>query len=152
MRRISRSAIIPFSVSQMYSLVADVESYPGFLPWCSDAVVHFREREIIEATLELQKGGIRKKFRTRNVLREDENIDIKLVGGPFRHLEGDWRFKPLGDAGCKVSLDMSFEFKSSVNDFLFGSYLEESCNSLVDAFMHRANEKYRGGRNDDACS
>lgn len=149
MRRISRSAIIPFSVSQMYSLVADVESYPSFLPWCSNAEVHFREGVIVEATLELYKSGIRKKFRTRNSLHDDEKIDIRLVGGPFRHLEGGWRFKVLGDAGCKVSLDMSFEFKSPVNDFLFGSYLEESCNSLVDAFTHRANEFYGGEQNDD---
>ena len=152
MRRISRSAIAPYSISKMYSLVADVESYPSFLPWCGNAEVHFREGEIVEATLELHKSGIRKKIRTRNTLRKDEKIEIRLIGGPFRQLEGDWRFKQLGDAGCNVSLEMSFEFKSSLNDFLFGSYLQESCNSLVDAFTVRAIEIYGAEKNDDEHS
>jgi ribosome-associated toxin RatA of RatAB toxin-antitoxin module len=142
MRKVSRSALVPFAVSEMYSLAADVESYPEFLPWCSGAEIHSREGETVEATLELSKGGIRKKFRTSNTLRENESIDIELVGGPFSHLSGGWRFEQLGDAGSKISIDMEFEFKSRSNDFLFGSYLVESCNSLVDAFTRRASEIY----------
>jgi len=142
MRRVSRHALVPFSVNEMYSLAADVESYPDFLPWCSGAVVHFRDGNIVEATVELHKAGIRKGFRTRNSLHVDEKIDIRLVGGPFRHLAGGWRFDQLGDAGSKVSLDMDFEFKSRISDLLFGSYLEETCNSLVDAFIRRANDIY----------
>ena len=142
MRRVSRHALVPFSVNEMYSLAADVESYPAFLPWCSGAVVHFRDGNIVEATVELHKAGIRKGFRTRNSLHVDEKIDIRLVGGPFRHLAGGWRFDQLGDAGSKVSLDMDFEFKSRISDLLFGSYLEETCNSLVDAFIRRANDIY----------
>lgn len=142
MRKVSRSALVPYSVSDMYALAADVESYPNFLPWCSGAEIHSREGEMVEATLELHKSGIRKKFRTRNRLRENEAIDINLVGGPFRHLAGGWRFQQLGDAGSKVSLNLDFEFKSRANDLLFGSYVEKSCNSLVDAFTRRAHEIY----------
>lgn len=142
MRRVSRHALVPYSVNEMYSLAADVESYPDFLPWCSGAVVHFRDGNIVEATVELHKAGIRKGFRTRNSLHVDEKIDVRLVGGPFRHLAGGWRFDQLGDAGSKVSLDMDFEFKSRVSDLLFGSFLEDTCNSLVDAFIRRANDIY----------
>jgi ribosome-associated toxin RatA of RatAB toxin-antitoxin module len=142
MRKVSRNALVPYSASDMYALAADVESYPSFLPWCSGARIHTREGEIVEATLELHKGGIRRSFRTRNILRENDSIDIALIGGPFRHLSGGWRFSALGDLGSKVSLDMDFEFKSRGSDFLFGSYLEDSCNSLVDAFTRRANEVY----------
>ena len=146
MRKVSRSALVPYSVGDMYALAADVESYPDFLPWCSGAEIHSREGEIVEAALELHKSGIKKKFRTRNRLRKNESIDINLVGGPFRHLSGGWRFHQLGDAGSKVSLDLEFEFKSRANDLLFGSYVEKSCNSLVDAFTRRALEMYGTGQ------
>jgi len=142
MRRVSRNALVPYSVREMYSLAADVESYPDFLPWCSGAEIHFREGNIVEATVELHKAGISKGFRTRNALHENEKIDIRLVGGPFRHLAGGWQFDQLGDAGSKVSLDMDFEFKSRISDLLFGSYLEETCNQLVDAFIRRAQDVY----------
>jgi ribosome-associated toxin RatA of RatAB toxin-antitoxin module len=147
MRRVSRSALVPYSVSDMYALAADVESYPTFLPWCSGAEIHSRAGEIVEATLELHKSGIRNKFRTRNRLRENKAIEINLVGGPFRHLSGGWRFDQLGDAGSKIALDLDFEFKSRANDLLFGSIIEKSCNSLVDAFTRRAQDIY--GANQD---
>ena len=149
MRRVSRSALVPYSVGDMYALAADVASYPDFLPWCSGAQIHFREGEIVEATLELHKSGISKKFRTRNLLRENEAIEIDLVGGPFRHLSGGWRFHPLGDAGSKVSLELDFEFKSRANDLLFGSFIEKSCNALVDAFTRRAHNIYDANRDVD---
>jgi ribosome-associated toxin RatA of RatAB toxin-antitoxin module len=148
MRRVNRNALVPHSVSDMYALAADVESYPDFLPWCSGAEIHSRCGEIVEASLELHRGGIKKRFRTRNSLHEDERIEISLVGGPFRQLEGGWRFDRLGENGSKVSLDMAFEFEKRINDILFGSYLEESCNSLVDAFTRRADEIY-GSKRDD---
>lgn len=148
MRNVSRHALVPYSVSQMYALAADVESYPDFLPWCSGAHIDSRDGEIVAATLELRKGGLRKQFSTRNRLRENESIDIELVGGPFSHLSGGWRFEPLGDSGSKVSLDLDFAFKSRSSDFLFGAYLEDSCNSLVDAFTRRAREIYSADRSD----
>lgn len=152
LRRVRRNALVPYSVSEMYALAADVEAYPDFLPWCSGAEIHFREGIIVEATLELHKAGVSKQFRTRNALHENEKIEIRLIGGPFRHLEGGWRFDQLGENGSKVSLDMTFEFKSRINDLLFGSYLEESCNSLVDAFTHRAREIYGSQRAADEKS
>ncbi len=122
----------------MFGLVDDIAAYPEFLPWCHSAEVHSRSDEVVEATLELQKGAISKKFTTRNSRREFETIDLALVGGPFKHLRGGWRFKDLGDAGSKVSLDLEFEFESRLTDMLFGTFFEEVCNSLVDAFSRRA--------------
>ncbi len=69
-------------------------------------------------------------------------MDLSLVGGPFKHLEGGWTFEQLGDAGCKVSLQMKFAFESRVTDALFGYYFEESCNKLIDAFVQRARSVY----------
>lgn len=138
MRSVKRSAIVPYKAQQMFGLVDDVAAYPEFLPWCHSAEVHSRSDEVVEATLELQKGAISKKFTTRNSRREFEAIDLALVGGPFKHLRGGWRFNDLGDAGSKVSLDLEFEFESRLTDMVFGTFFEEICNSLVDAFSRRA--------------
>jgi ribosome-associated toxin RatA of RatAB toxin-antitoxin module len=135
---VHRTALVPFSAYEMFSLVDDVESYPDFLPWCNDAEVHNRTEKTVEATLELHRGSISKHFTTRNTLLKYEAIELALVGGPFRHLAGGWRFRELGNEGCKVSLELDFEFDSMLVDMMFGSFFEETCNSLVDAFTRRA--------------
>jgi len=143
-RKVLRSALVPYSAAQMYSLVKDVEAYPSFLPWCNDAEVHIREESFIEASLELHRGRISKKFRTRNALVENESLGIELVGGPFKHMSGGWTFQQLGDAGCKVELDLQFAFESRAIDVIFGRFFENTCNSLVDSFTQRAAKIYAG--------
>ena len=144
MRKVNRSALVPYSAAQMYALVKDVEAYPSFLPWCNDAEVHIREEDFIEASLELHRGRISKRFRTRNQLRENEFLGIELVGGPFRHMAGGWTFTQLGDAGSKVVLELAFEFESRATDMIFGRFFEHTCNTLVDSFTQRAAKIYAG--------
>jgi ribosome-associated toxin RatA of RatAB toxin-antitoxin module len=138
MRKVNRSALVPYTAAEMFALVDDVASYPDFLPWCDEAEVHQRNDEMVEATLELHKGSVSRKFTTRNSRKEFEAIGLALIGGPFQHLSGGWQFKDLGEAGCKVSLQLEFEFDSTMVDMLFGSFFESTCNSLVDAFTGRA--------------
>ena len=138
MRRVNRSALVPYKAREMFALVDDVATYPEFLPWCKSAEVHGQSDNVVEATLELQKGAISKTFTTRNISREFESIDLALVGGPFKHLRGGWRFKDLGDDGSKVTLELEFEFESRLTDMMFGPFFEDICNSLVDAFSKRA--------------
>jgi ribosome-associated toxin RatA of RatAB toxin-antitoxin module len=142
MRRVRRSAIVPYSASDMYRLVKDVESYPDFLPWCSDVEVHSRQNNVVEATLEFRRGALKKRFRTRNAMIADQSMELSLVGGPFRDLSGGWRFSQLGDTGSKVSLDIKFEFDSRALDLMVGPFFEDICNSLVDAFTQRAHAIY----------
>ncbi len=142
MRTVNRSALVPYSAAQMYELVKDVEQYPSFLPWCNSAEVHVSHENFIEASLELHRGRISKRFRTRNALRPNESLGIELVGGPFRHMSGGWTFQQLGDAGCKVVLVLEFEFESKATDVIFGRFFENTCNSLVDSFTRRAAEMY----------
>lgn len=148
MRKVSRSALVPFSAEDMYALVEDVDAYPEFLPWCNDVEVHFRKGNIVEATLELHRGKISRRFRTRNTMHPKDAMDLTLVSGPFRHLEGGWRFEPLGEAGSKVSLHMEFEFDSRMLDMIIGAFFEETCNHLVDAFTQRAKDVYGVTRRD----
>lgn len=142
MRRVQRSALVPYSAAQMFALVDDIESYPDFLPWCQSAKVHRRESDTVEATLELRRGDVRKAFRTRNSNDAASSIEMTLVDGPFRHLQGHWKFTQLGDAGSKVELDLSFEFASNMIDAVLGRFFEDTCNSMVDAFTRRADEIY----------
>jgi ribosome-associated toxin RatA of RatAB toxin-antitoxin module len=144
MRKVRRSALLPYRAQDMFVLVDDVEAYPDFLPWCNSARVVNRSDEQLEATLELQKGALSKTFTTRNQRHEFESIDLALVEGPFRHLSGGWRFKDLGDDGCKVSLELDFEFRSRAADLMFGAFFEQVCNALIDAFSKRAAVVYGG--------
>jgi ribosome-associated toxin RatA of RatAB toxin-antitoxin module len=144
MRKVNRSALVPYSAAQMFALVKDVEAYPAFLPWCNDAQVHIREDDFIEASLELHRGRVSKRFRTRNVLQENEFLGIELVGGPFRHMSGGWTFQQLGEAGSKVALKLDFEFENRAVDVIFGRFFEHTCNTLVDSFTQRAAQIYAG--------
>ncbi len=142
MRTVSRTALVPFSASQMYALVEDIAAYPSFLPWCMAASVHSRDKDHIEASLELRRRGVSKSFTTRNTLHPETAIGIALLGGPFRHLSGGWQFEQLGEDGSKVSLQLDFEFENRVTDMLFGRYFEDTCNSLVESFTQRASDVY----------
>jgi ribosome-associated toxin RatA of RatAB toxin-antitoxin module len=138
MRRAKRSALVPYTPAQMFKLVDRAEHYPDFLPWCSRATVHYRDETSVEATLEMQRAGLRKAFRTRNTQAYGEYIRIELAEGPFRMLEGDWTFTAIGDSGCRVELEMRFEFESALLDRMLGHFFEDTLNSLVDAFTQRA--------------
>ena len=142
MRAVKRTALVPYSATEMFELVDNVEAYPEFLPWCNDASVQSRSEETVVATLELHKGGVSKHFTTRNTLKPFEAIDMALVDGPFRHLDGGWRFRDIADDGCEVSLELEFEFDSRIIDLMFGRFFEDILSALVDAFTRRAAAVY----------
>lgn len=138
MRTVNKSALVPYTAAQMYALVNDVERYPEFLPWCRSTRVVSHTQTEMRASLELARGGFHKTFTTRNLLNPGRGIVITLEQGPFRHLEGHWRFEDLGPEGSKVTLDMKFEFAGAVLDVVAGPVFHEICNSLVAAFTRRA--------------
>lgn len=143
MQRVKRSAIVSYSADQMFGLVDDVEAYPDFMPWCSGARIHERSESDVIASLELAKGGVSKWFTTKNLLQRPNSIELQLVGGPFSHLQGGWQFRALGESGSEVSLDISFEFSSVLMTIMLGGYFEQTCGSLVQAFVERARAVYR---------
>jgi len=139
---ISRSEIVPYSAAQMYELVDAIEKYPEFLPWCSSAKEHSRDEDEVHATLELSKGVIRKTFTTCNRIQHHKMIEIRLVNGPFEHLEGLWRFDDLEDGQSKVCLDMEFRFAGRLISMAFGPVFHQIANRLVGAFTERAVDVY----------
>lgn len=142
MTTVSKSALVPFSASEMFELVADAESYPAFLPGCKASRIVSREGDTVRGTVEFAKGPVHKSFTTDNRLEKDRRIDMRLVEGPFRHLEGHWRFEPLGDQGSRVSLELEFEFSSRLLAMTVGPVFHEIANHLVDAFVKRATVLY----------
>ncbi len=142
MTSISKSALVPYSPAQMFTLVDGIEAYPEFLPWCRTTNVLSRTDDEVRATIELSKGGVEKAFTTCNRNQKNKMIEMRLVEGPFRRLEGFWRFDALGDEGCKVSFDLEFEFASRMLDMVVGPVFSQIANSLVDSFHRRAVEIY----------
>lgn len=143
MTTIHREALVPYTAAQMYDLVNDVPSYPIFLPWCSSAQVEFANDEEMRATVAISKGGLNKSFTTHNRIQRNKMVEMRLVEGPFKQLEGFWRFDPLaGDAGCKVSFDIDFEFSNTLVKLAFGAVFNQIANTLVDSFCQRAGVVY----------
>ena len=139
---VGRSALVNHSAQQMFALVGEVEAYPEFLPWCDKALVSDRRPGRTVATLRINFHGLKEEFTTENRDWPHDRIDMKLVSGPFRSLEGGWRFIPLSESACKVELNLSYEFASPLLDKLIGAVFDEIANSLVDAFAHRADERF----------
>ena len=127
----------------MFRLVDDVDTYAEFLPWCSGSRVISRTELDVTASLEISHSGFQKAFTTRNVYGEALQINMHLVEGPFKKLEGIWQFQALGDQGCKIMLDLEFEFKSRLIGMSFGPLFGQMAGSLVDAFTQRASAIYR---------
>ena len=143
-REIKRSALVTFSPEQMFDLVIDVERYPQFLPWVVGAELHERGERALRASMEMQRGGVRERFTTRNEFERPSFMTMDLVEGPFRLLAGRWTFTPIGTAGTRVELEMRFEFANPVVAMLFGKSFEHSCGTLIDAFIVRARQLHDG--------
>ena len=138
---------MPYSAQQMYDLVADVGSYPKFLPWCAAARIRSRtpqgESEVMEADLVISFKVFRERFGSRVVLHPDEHkIDTEYLDGPFRYMKSNWAFADRADGGCDVSFFVDFEFKNAVLQGIIGVVFNEAMQRIVRAFERRAAELY----------
>jgi len=140
---VKKSALVPHSAARMFKLVADMERYPQFLPWCHSTTLVSRTDNEICGRIEVSRLGIHQSFTTRNRIEQDRRMTIDLLDGPFRKLTGAWTFLPLRDDACKVELELDFEFSGRLIDRAFGAVFNQIANTMVDAFCKRADEVYR---------
>jgi ribosome-associated toxin RatA of RatAB toxin-antitoxin module len=140
MKRITRSAISPHAAGELYALVEDVESYPRFLPWCLSTTVHERTAGTTRASLTVGLRGVRQSFTTQNENRPPEAIDMRLVEGPFKAFAAAWRFTPLGAQACRIDFSLEYEFSSRALGKLLEPLFDRIADSMVDAFVRRADE------------
>lgn len=141
---VQKSALVKFSAQQMFDLVDDIESYPKFLPWCSGSKILKREGDIVEGQIDIAKAGFHKSFTTRNRIDRGGKIQISLLDGPFKSLEGFWTFMPLREDASKISLDLEFEISGVLANLAFGPVFNQICNTMVTSFTQRAKAIYGG--------
>lgn len=135
---VRRSVLVPYSAESMFDLIERAELYPEFLPWCTGATILERSDDWVAARLDFSYLKLRFGFQTRNPKRRPEWLHVRLVEGPFRHFEGDWRLTPLGGIGCKVEFDLSYEISTGLLDQVALPAVELVSRSMIDAFVRRA--------------
>lgn len=140
--KIERSALVVHSAEEMYQLVQDVPAYPSFLSWCTDTLVHQQTEALQTASLTVSVAGVIQRFTTNNTLYAGERIDMKLLEGPFKDLQGAWSFVQLGEDGCKISLKLDFEMRAGPVAKVFGAGFGKIADRLLDDFCKRADEVY----------
>ena len=145
MATVEKSVLIGHSASKMYALVADVDAYPQFLPWCSGTEVKKLEPNRAAATLHVNYHGLRLHFTTENEMEPGALIDMKLMNGPFKHLDGYWRFVSLSEQACKIEFQLRYELSGKLVDRIAGPVFSHIADTLVEVFVKRAAVLYGPG-------
>lgn len=139
---VEKSVLIERTPAQMFDLVDRVEEYPQFLPWCGGVDLHERSDTTTVATLHINYHGLRAHFSTANAKEAPTRMDMSLRDGPFRQMDGQWRFMPLGDAACKIGFRLHYEFSNRLLEAALGPVFNHIANTFVDSFVKRAERVY----------
>ncbi len=139
---VHKSVLLHYSAPQMFALVDRVEDYPAFLPWCGGVDVRERTPEKLVAAIQINYHGVKQSFTTENSNTPPTRMQMKLVEGPFKHLDGTWQFTPLREDACKVEFDLHYEFSSKLLEKLIGPVFSKIADSFVDSFCRRAEVVY----------
>ncbi len=133
---------LPYTPKQMFDLVADVEKYPEFLPWCVGLRVNSRNGDVILADMVIGYKMFREKFTSEVRLQDPDQIDVAYRDGPFKYLKNNWKFLPDEGGGCIVDFYVDFEFRSVILQKMIGVVFHEAVKIMVHAFEKRAAEVY----------
>lgn len=132
----------PYTPRQLFALVADVERYPEFLPWCRAArILEHKEGELL-AELVISFKGFTESYTSRVVLTPPAAIDVTMTRGPFEHLVNRWRFTPEGQGGTAIEFFLDFKFRSRLLEALIGGLFEKATRKMAAAFTARADALY----------
>ncbi len=132
---------LPYTPEQMYALVADVERYPDFLPWCRAARITRRDGDVLYADLVIGFKIFRERFTSKVTLSPPDSVHVDYVKGPMRHLNNHWHFEPHDD-GCVIDFHVDFEFRSRLLQGAIGLLFNEATRRMVAAFERRAKALY----------
>ncbi|HTO82357.1 MAG TPA: type II toxin-antitoxin system RatA family toxin [Methylomirabilota bacterium] len=135
--------VLPYRPEQLFDLVADIERYPEFLPWCVGVRIRERKGDTMVADLIIGFKMIRERFTSRVKLdRPGLRIDVAYAEGPFRYLNNHWLFEPMPDGHCRIDFYVDFEFRSHVLQRIIGALFNEAVRRMVSAFETRAKKLY----------
>lgn len=133
---------MPYTQEQLFDLVAGVDRYPEFLPWCLASRITKREGDVFYADLIIGYKMVREKFGSRVTALRPDHIHVEYLSGPMKHLSNHWRFLPQDDGTCIIDFYVDFEFKNPVLQKLIAMFFEEAVKRMVGAFETRANALY----------
>jgi coenzyme Q-binding protein COQ10 len=138
---------VPYAADDMFSLVAGIELYPTFLPWCAAARIRKREAEgeteVVTADLIIAYKVFREQFTSRVVLdKATRTIDVHYVQGPFKYLANKWQFEPLAEGGSRIHFFIDFEFRSATLQKLISGVFSKAFARMMQAFVDRADALY----------
>ena len=139
MHNIHKSAIVIHPAEKMFQLVDSVENYPQFLPWCGSTQIIERNNDKTIASIEINYKGIRQTFTTENTKRQNQEMIIKLIDGPFKSLSGQWIFKNLDKDSCQIELKLEYEFSNIILEKLISPVFNMIANTFIDEFIKEAN-------------
>jgi len=140
---INRSALMPYSARTMYEVVNNVAEYPEFLPWCAGVKILSQSETSMQASILMKKAGVNHWFSTSNTLVKNKKIEMKLLDGPFKRLEGGWDFVEFDEQASKIILNLDFEFSYGLGKTLIAPVFSQIANTMVDCFCTRAHEVNR---------
>lgn len=138
---------VPYAADDMFSLVAGIEQYPKFLPWCAGARIRKREmegaNEVLTADLIVAYKVFREQFTSRVSLdRTARLIDVHYVQGPFKRLSNKWQFEPLSQGGCRIHFYIDFEFRSLTFQKLMNGVFSKAFSRMMQAFIDEAQRRF----------
>jgi ribosome-associated toxin RatA of RatAB toxin-antitoxin module len=140
MHNIHKSAIVLHSSKKMFQLVDSVENYPRFLPWCGSTQILERDNSKTIASIEINYKGIRQTFTTENTKKQNKEMMIKLIDGPFKSLSGQWIFKNLDNDSCQIELKLEYQFNNIILEKLISPVFNMIANTFIDEFIKEANK------------
>lgn len=137
---------LPYTAEQLFDLVAGVDRYPEFLPWCLASRITRREGDVFYADLVIGYKMIREKFTSRVTILRPEHIHVEYLSGPMKYLSNHWRFIPHGDGTTTIDFYVEFEFRNPMIQRLMEVFFNEAVRRMVTAFEERAAALYGPAR------
>ena len=142
MADVKKNVLVHHSTEKMFHLVDRIEDYPLFLPWCGGSNVLERNETITRASIRIQYKGVNQSFTTQNTKKHPDRIDLQLIDGPFKMLEGQWIFTPIDDNACSIDFHLHYEFSNFILDKLVSPIFSQIANTFVDGFVVQADKIY----------
>ena len=138
MNKIFKEENINVNLPIIFNLINDVENYPSFLPWCINTEVNRETSDRMVGKIYISKNFIKWDFTTKNKIVEEKSIELSLVDGPFKNLDGKWSFTKIDENNTRVSLEINYEFKNSLIEISIEPIFTSIMNSILQSFIDQA--------------
>jgi len=138
--KIKKEAIILEDIEKVFNIVNRVDLYKNFVPYCVDSIIISEENNQMKARLDFNIKGLKTTFTTQNIIENNKIIQMKLVDGPFKYLDGEWKFTEIDDKTL-IELKINYEVQSKIIDYTFSKSLEKIMDYLVKAFVSESKKK-----------